>query len=171
MRGDIGQGALPQHIGGRAGSPKRAARVRRCRKGEGLADSRSEPEGLPARLCPPERKAGVPPTLRTSRLQALHHAWVARLGGRDACPPLRTKPGSPALRWRYDGTTLALTRCWQARDRGMTRHLSHGLRIGFAWASHRLRMGFARVYMVFHAPSHPSSWGTMALVVWKTLPM
>jgi hypothetical protein len=53
----------------------------------------------------------------------------------------------------------------------MTRHLSHGLRMGLAWFSHGFRMGFARVYVVFYAPSHPSSSGTMALVVWTMLPM
>ena len=69
------------------------------------------------------------------------------------------------------GTTLALTRCCQAGDKGLTRHLSHGLRMGLAWASHGPRMGFARAYAVCYAPSHPSSSGTMALVVWTMLPM
>ena len=42
--------------------------------------------------------------------------------------------------------------------------------VSFAWASHRLRMGGARVFTVCYAASHPSSPGTMALVVWTTLP-
>jgi hypothetical protein len=78
-------------------------------------------------------------------------------------PCLVNEPGPP-------GTTIALTRCCWAGDRGRTWRLSLGLRMGFAWASHRLRMGGARVSAVGYTSCHPSSAGTMALVVWTTLP-
>ena len=58
------------------------------------------------------------------------------------------------------GATTALPRYCQAGDTGRTRCLS-------LW----FRYGFAMVYLGFYASSHPSSSGTMALVVWTTLPM
>jgi hypothetical protein len=129
------------------------AAVRRCRRLGLGAVALAEAEGQEVML--ESGRAGSPQGLAPSRSSprencTIGQGWSITGKGWDC----------PAQRRHSHGI-----------DRQETRDGHGTFRMGTAWTSHGRRMGFARAYAVFQARSHPSSSGTMALVVWMTLPM